>query len=172
MRPTQRLLIGAIVGFSLAGGIATGRALFRPREGASQPIAFNHHIHVEELALECDTCHEFYTTGRHAGLPTLSTCLACHEEPLTESAEEQKILDLAEAGQDDVFRKLFRLADHSFYSHRRHAVLGELPCETCHGSIAQTTQPPEHALVRITMDFCVDCHERDDVASDCTSCHR
>jgi hypothetical protein len=165
-------LIGAIAALSLAGGLASGRVLFRPVDRVSQPIAFNHFKHVEDLGLECDTCHEFYTSGRHAGLPTLTTCLGCHEEPQTEEPEEQKIRDLAADGHDDVFRKRFKLADDAFYSHRRHAALGEIACATCHGSIAETTSSPAQQLVRISMDFCVDCHERSEIRSDCTTCHR
>jgi len=164
-------VIGAVVALGFAGGFAAGRVLFRPRPSIAQPIAFNHQKHTGELEIPCDVCHEFYATGQHSGLPALTTCLECHEEPVTESAEEQKIRDLAEAGQLDVFPKLFKLPDHVFYTHRRHAALGEIPCATCHGGIAETTTPPERPLVRITMDFCIDCHEQQQIRSECTSCH-
>jgi hypothetical protein len=164
-------MVGAVVAVGFAGGFAAGRAMFRPVAKVVQPIAFNHQTHAGELEMPCDLCHEFYPTSEHSGLPALTTCLDCHEEAVTESAEEQKIRDLAEAGELDVFRKLFRLPDHAFYSHRRHAEIGEIPCETCHGEIAATTTPPEHPLVRITMDFCIDCHEREQVRAECTSCH-
>jgi hypothetical protein len=170
--PIQRLAIGAVVAAGFAGGFAAGRALFRPVPNIVQPIAFNHQIHAGELEIPCDLCHEFYATSEHSGIPALTTCLDCHEDPVTDSPEEQKILDLSETGQLDVFRKLFKLPDHAFYSHRRHAELGEIPCETCHGEIAATTAPPERPLVRITMDFCIDCHEREQIRSECTSCHR
>jgi len=170
--PAQRLLIAAIVLATGALGFGAGRSLLRPSGGTSQPIAFDHLKHTGELEIACDQCHANYTEGEHAGLPALSTCLDCHAEPLTESPDEQRIRDLAETGQDDVFRKLFHLPDHTFYSHRRHAVIGELACATCHGSIAETTVPPTRPLVHITMDFCVDCHERGGVSTDCTRCHR
>jgi cytochrome c553 len=171
LSPRRRLFIGAIVFLAATLGYAAGRLVFRPVERVSQPILFNHQKHVEEVEIECEVCHEYYSTGRHSGLPTLTTCLGCHEEAQTDSPEEQKIRDLAAAGEDDVFRKLFRMADHSFYSHRRHVGAGEIPCETCHGAITKTTAPPERPLVRIDMDFCVDCHERDGASSDCTACH-
>jgi hypothetical protein len=170
--PLRRLLIGVIVLASGLAGYAAGRAAFRPIQPVTQPIAFNHLKHVEELGIECDVCHEYYATSRHSGLPTLTTCMGCHEDAQTDQPEEQKIRDLAAAGEDDVFRKLFKVADHAFYSHRRHVTQGELPCETCHGSIGSTTAPPERPFVRITMDFCIECHERLGIESDCTSCHR
>jgi len=172
MTPVRRLLIGAIVLISGAIGYTGGRVLFRPQERVVQPVSFSHQKHVAELEIECTLCHEFSGEGAHAGLPPLTTCMDCHEEAQTESAEEEKIRTLAQAGEDDVFRKLFRLADHVFYSHRRHVEVAGLECENCHGSIAETSEPPEHPLKRITMDLCLDCHERSEVSDDCTRCHR
>jgi hypothetical protein len=170
--PVRRLLILAIVLLTGAGGYVIGRAWFRPTERVRQPIAFNHEKHTTELGIECGTCHEYYAEGSHAGLPLLSTCMGCHETGQTDSPEEQKIRDMVAAGQNDVFRKLFRMPDHVFYSHRRHAGIAKLPCETCHGSIARTASPPEKPFVRINMNFCLDCHRREKVRSDCTGCHR
>jgi len=172
MNPVRRLIIGLIVlGFGVAG-FATGRTLLRPDRPRAQPIAFNHQKHAGELAIECETCHEYLKVGQHAGLPMLSTCMGCHEEAQTQSPEEQKIRDLAAKGENDVFRKLFRLPDHAFYSHRRHAIVAKIPCATCHGGLAETTTPPTRPLVRIDMDFCIDCHRRQSASTDCTRCHR
>jgi hypothetical protein len=102
----------------------------------------------------------------------LSIRLQCHDDPVTDNAEVKKILDLAAAGDEEPFRKLFRLADHAYYSHRRHAVIESITCETCHGAISKSTTPPEHPLVRITMDFCLDCHAREGASQECTHCHR
>ena len=171
MTPIQRLLIGAFVALGSVAGFAAGRAWFRPVTRVEQPIAFSHRVHAGDLEIPCDMCHEHYATGEHSGLPLLTTCMDCHEEPLTESAEEEKIRDLVEAGEIDVFRKLFELPDHAFYSHRRHTELAEIPCETCHGEIETTDVPPERPLVRVSMDFCIDCHDREQIDSECTSCH-
>jgi predicted CXXCH cytochrome family protein len=140
--PLRRLLIGAIVAVAAAAGYAGGRAAFRPTQRVVQPIAFNHQKHVRTL------------------------------EPLTDSPEEAKIFELVKAGKVDVFRKLFRLPDHAFYTHRRHVVVAKLPCERCHGAIADTTSPPERPLVRISMEFCLGCHQSSGASSACTSCHR
>lgn len=172
MTPSRRLLIGAIVLLATALGYAGGRALFRPVERITQPIAFSHQKHTVDLGIDCTACHDLVTTADHASLPMLSTCMSCHEAAQTDRPEEQKVRDLAAAGKDDVFLKLFRMPDHVFYSHRRHVGIAHLKCETCHGGIAATTEAPERPLVRITMAFCIDCHRRDNVSSDCTRCHR
>jgi hypothetical protein len=172
LSPTRRLLIGAFTLTMAAGGFAAGRVALRPTETVIQPIQFNHQKHVKDVGLECSTCHEYYGTSEHSGLPALTTCQGCHQEALGKSAEEQKLLKLIASSPETSFRKLFRLPDHAYYSHRRHVVSGGLPCETCHGNIAETTAPPPSPLVRITMATCTDCHAEKKVATDCTACHR
>lgn len=172
LSPVRRLVIGALA-FTMAGaGFAAGRTVFRPAENVSQPIQFNHQKHVKDAGLECTVCHELYQTGPRSGLPALETCLGCHDGTTTGSAEEKKLVELAARTPPPGFRKLFRLPDHVYYSHRRHVVVAGLACETCHGGIAATTAPPTRPLVRITMDGCLACHARQGVQTGCTPCHR
>lgn len=172
LSPTRRLLIGVVTLVIASAGFALGRIVFRPTRTTSQPIQFNHRKHVQELEIECATCHEYYATGESSGLPGLGTCLGCHEEPITESEEEQKLLKLAASSPRAEFRKLFRLPDDVYYSHRRHVTVAGLECETCHGEVATTTAPPPRPLVRITMETCIACHAERNVSNDCTHCHR
>ncbi len=172
LSPVRRLVIGAVA-LSMAGaGFAAGRTAFRPAGSVSQPIQFNHQKHVEDAGLECSVCHELYQTSERSGLPSLATCLTCHDGTTTGSAEEKKLVELAGSPVPPPFRKLFRLPDHVYYSHRRHVVVAGLACETCHGGIAATTAPPPRPLVRVTMDTCVACHTAQRVPTQCTHCHR
>lgn len=172
LSPALRLMIGAVAVMMGAVGFVSGRFLLRPAQGIVQPIEFNHRLHVEDVGADCLTCHFYYETSQHSGLPTLETCMDCHEGGITESEEEQRLLTLASADPLATFRKLFRMPDHVNYSHREHTVAAGLECEVCHGSIAETTAPPSRPLVRITMDTCVDCHAAQGVRTDCTPCHR
>jgi len=169
LSPRRRLLVGLFFLLMGAAGFAVGRVGLRPAKPVSQPMAFDHRLHVEEAEIECDTCHEHVTTGEHAGLPSFELCLDCHEEP--ESDAEARVVELAAAGTAS-FKKLFRMPDHVYYTHRRHVGVAQLDCEQCHGAIASTVAPPETPLVRITMDTCIDCHRREGVRSSCTACHR
>jgi len=168
--PAQRVLVGIVMLGLGALGFTVGRTMLRPTRAIPQPIAFNHQLHVE--ALDCDTCHEYVQTRTHSGLPGLSICLQCHEEPLTDEPEERQIVALAQAGQEQVFRKLFRLPDNVYYTHRRHVGIARLECSTCHGAIEQATSPPAVPLQTINMDFCVKCHRASGVRAECTACHR
>lgn len=140
------------------------------RNRVLQPIQFNHRKHTAQM--ECSACHPYYSQGAHSGLPDASVCAICHETPLTKSPEEAKLHKILADGQPLVFSKLFHLPDHVYYSHRRHAVLGKLECVQCHDGIANTEAPPSLPLIKITMDYCVQCHEKSKVTTDCKSCHR
>ncbi len=172
LTPRRRLLIGGIALVMASGGFAAGRVLLRPSEAVAQPVLFNHRLHVEDLGLECSTCHEYFASSQHSGLPSIDLCSTCHEEPLTDSPEERKLLGLVQDGGGQGFRKLMRLPDHVYYSHARHVTVAQIECESCHGGLARTTVPPSTPLVRITMDTCVDCHVARGVTVDCTGCHR
>lgn len=168
--PKRRLAIGVFALTMATVGFAAGRTVLRPTQHVTQPIQFNHQVHVKVVGLECSTCHEYFNTSNHSGLPSLTLCKGCHFEALTKSPEEQKLLKLSEPLP--TFQKLFRMPDHVRYSHRRHVASGGLTCETCHGAIAETTAPPASPLVRITMDTCTRCHADRGVKTDCTHCHR
>lgn len=172
LNPTRRLLIGLLVLAMGAAGFAAGRLLLRPSDRVAQPIQFNHKKHTQDAELECSVCHEYYATSQHSGLPKLETCLVCHDPLSTDSPEEKKLLKLAKGGTAAEFRKLFRLPDHVYYSHRAHVTIAGLECNACHGDIAATIGPPATPLVRITMDTCVNCHAERGMKTDCTRCHR
>ena len=137
-----------------------------------QPVAFNHLHHTQTLQLQCEFCHTRVREGAHAGLPDAATCSMCHSTVIGESAEAARVTELLGAGDPLQFNKLFTLPSHVFYTHRRHAELGGLECANCHGDIADSETPPRRALVRIRMQFCIDCHEENEVTTDCAACHR
>lgn len=163
-------IVGAVV-VVVAGAGWLYRSWAHTR-GIRQPIAFNHRAHVTNAAIECSECHAYFKETRRSGLPDASVCMSCHSDALTASAEEAKLRRLSEEKQPIVFRKLFQLPDHVYYSHRRHVVSGKLQCEQCHGLIASTDAPPLRPMVSVTMDFCIDCHSKSKVTNDCKACHR
>ncbi len=144
----------------------------RSRSAVPQPIDFNHLKHTQDLGLNCEFCHKYVRTGAHAGLPGAETCSICHQVPQGTSEEAARVTELLTEGSPLQFNKLFRLPTHVFYTHRRHAGIGELECQNCHGPVDETERPPDRALVRITMDFCMDCHREQGQTLDCNACHR
>lgn len=151
-----------------AAGLVTMR--FR-RSPVEQPMAFNHRKHVVDNELACSTCHQFYETETFSGLPDADTCATCHQERLGKSAEEARLVKMLSNHEPLVWNSLFRQPSHIFYSHRRHVVKAQIKCEGCHGNIAMTTSPPRQ-VKQLSMSDCIACHERMQVATDCTTCHR
>jgi hypothetical protein len=168
----RRIVLGAVI-VSLVIGVG-GPAIATAWNGSAvpQPVQFNHRKHTDELNLECAFCHAHVTTGAHAGLPDGATCSICHSTVQGTSAEAARVTRLLEAGDPLRFNKLFRMPDHVFYTHRRHVAIADLPCEGCHGAIANAERPPARALVQIDMDFCMDCHRQREASLECTACHR
>jgi hypothetical protein len=166
MRKTGLLVFSVILisGFLLIFAFGT------VRKGITQPIRFNHKIHAEN-DLECLDCHTHFQDRATSGRPGLEICSGCHEEALGESEEEKKVVEHVQAGEEIAWKRLYRVPEDVYYSHRRHVVLGQIECETCHDNIGQSTRPPSRAR-KISMKKCLNCHKENSVTTDCIACHR
>lgn len=152
------------LGFLVFGGALSVHA-------PPQPIRFNHALHVEK-GLDCEACHEGALKSEKATLPGIDTCMGCHQEPQSKSAEEEKIRGFARAGQPIPWVQVNRVPAHVFFSHRRHVTLGGMKCAECHGQMEKATSPPVKPFRLLTMDACIECHEQKRAGTDCNDCHR
>lgn len=168
VRPLWVLVSLTAVALIVAGGVV----LSMPPPSVSQPLAFNHYLHVEDLGAYCTDCHLYAVNGVRATIPNYQTCADCHDAALTESPVEARLIEYIEAGEPIPWRKIYWVPDHVFFSHRRHTAVAELECEVCHGEVGSRVEPLDRALVPITMEGCMDCHERSGASNDCIVCHR
>lgn len=141
-------------------------------ESYKQPIAYNHKLHIEEAELGCSDCHLRVLTHQKATIPNISRCSECHEEAMTDSEEERKLVAYINEEKQIPWIQVHRVPDHAYFSHRRHVALGKLGCQECHGNTAEMTRPYTRAVVKIRMEWCLDCHEKNLVDTDCATCHR
>ncbi|MEJ2086119.1 MAG: cytochrome c3 family protein [Acidobacteriota bacterium] len=137
-----------------------------------QPIAFNHRLHIEDVGLECTDCHLYAETGVRATIPNIEVCADCHAEAQSDSPEEARLVEYIQSESLVPWRKIYRVPQHVYFSHRRHTSLGEIPCQTCHGQMESRETPVTRAEVAVTMDFCMTCHEQAGASNDCQFCHR
>jgi len=152
-----------------AGALVAGAAL---SDKMSQPIKFNHNLHVTEVGMDCPECHQYVTKSRKATLPTKQVCMDCHSEPQGESAEEQKLVSLLQSDRELVWQRVYVLPKHVYFSHFRHVTLEQIGCQECHGDMKALTSPPTKPAVDIIdMDFCLDCHKDRQADTDCLGCH-
>jgi hypothetical protein len=148
--------------------VAVAWVLVLPTAQTRQPIAFNHSRHV---AMSCTVCHDGATRGRRAGIPQSDLCLKCHATAPGKVISEAAWTEIA-AGRPIAWVQITRLPDHVMFSHRRHTDPGKLSCVSCHGDMQQRTVPPSRAPVRLVMNTCLSCHQREGASEDCTACHR
>ena len=74
------LVLALVIGWSVIPAIKL--------EEKKQPIQFNHVVHIENAGMACEECHFIREDGSFNGLPNTASCAACHEEAVSESAEE------------------------------------------------------------------------------------
>lgn len=159
------------IGLPILGAVAV-LSIFIRTPPVAQPVAFNHLKHTDQLKIACQLCHQNVTTGAHAGLPSAQICVMCHQVRQGTSPEAARLTVLLAGGDPLRFNKLFHLAPYVRFTHRRHVGIAKLPCQDCHGTIAETERPPERPLLTIKMQVCLDCHEKKGQTVDCVACHR
>jgi len=140
-------------------------------EKITQPIAYNHSIHVSEAGLYCTDCHVGAETKIQATLPSIKRCQTCHSEMQGESKEEAKVVEAVTNKEEIPWNRIYTLPEHVFFSHRRHVTSGKIPCSDCHGDVEKLTKPADHQLVPIQMKRCMNCHDQKSISNDCLTCH-
>jgi hypothetical protein len=169
--------IGVLTTLLVAVAAASGAfVLVRRARGpvpVTQPIAFNHKLHVTgKPALGCRDCHPGAEREAYAGLPPLERCLLCHMKPQSQSDKEKIVRELAVRGGDFHWNAVTRNPGHVHFSHRAHVSGAHMPCASCHGDVTSWAAPPTAAEPRLTsMDACVDCHRERGASTDCRVCH-
>jgi hypothetical protein len=140
------------------------------RAEPEQPLDFPHNIHAGKQIACTDYCHEAVSTGPVAGLPSVRTCMICHNTIATDRPRIQQITAMRERGEDLAWQRVYgypALA-HVRFNHAPH-ISAKVECSTCHGDIAGGTVAQRN--VELTMGFCVNCHNERKASIDCLTCH-
>ncbi len=142
---------------------------------ATQPIAFNHRVHLEEAGLTCLDCHTDAKTRVMAGLPGKEACLDCHDADDEDTAghpEKAKLIPFADSDANIPWVRVAVTRPDVFFSHRRHVTAGGLECVKCHVDQPTLAAPPPRVRLVMRMNDCLACHEERNVSTDCVACHR
>lgn len=168
-----------------------------------QPLNYSHVKHGPEssVGLECEECHFFYEDGSFSGIPGLSKCTECHEDPeslYTDSPEEVKLFEaFIEPGREIPWLVYSRQPDCVYFSHIAHVKMAEMECKVCHGDFASNDTLPGYKANRLTrysidiwgrniagykkntwdrmkMNDCAECHTRKGKEQNnaCFVCHK
>ena len=151
-----------IFGLLLLGGAVTAgvayyatpkytRIGYQPR----QPVAFDHHLHVEQVGLDCRYCHTFVDRSEHSNVPDAGTCMNCHSMIKPESVALGPIRESYNSGEPIPWVRVHKTPDYVFFNHSVHVNRG-ISCVECHGQI-NLMREVYHAQ-SLSMAFCLDCH--------------
>jgi hypothetical protein len=165
--------IALLVAAVLAAGFFLMRAAVRP-EAPRQPIEFDHWQHVtkpEGPQLDCAFCHEHADKSAHATVASVSTCMICHETEKADSAQVQKLAEIAGRGEQPAWVRVYwyETSANVFFSHKPHT-RASVDCSECHGEVGQMSRVRRE--VNQTMGWCIACHQKRGASVDCYICHR
>ncbi len=127
----------------------------------SQPIAFSHKVHIDQLGMDCRYCHSFVDVAGPSNVPTGNTCWNCHQHVLRDSpklAPLRKALDPSFAGYDGKpleWVRVHKLPDYVKFNHSAHLNRG-IACVSCHGPVDQMDVVYQDQ--NQSMGWCLDCH--------------
>jgi hypothetical protein len=146
------------------------RDFFGAHPKAQQPIPFPHKTHIAKGLTCTDYCHESVTKGPVAGLPSVKTCMICHDAIAADRPLIQQIANLQKTGVDLAWQRVYGYPreSHVRFNHAPH-IRADVDCATCHGNIKDQTVAERN--VDLTMGFCVNCHKQKKASNDCLTCH-
>ncbi len=146
-----------------------------------QPVNFSHALHAGEMNIDCQYCHIGVEKGRHAIVPSVSTCMNCHVITKKDSPEIVKLTRYYEEGIPLPWKRIHKVPDYAYFNHSVHVNKG-IDCAHCHGDIARMDKVGQ--VSSFTMGACLDCHrephkQMPEIAglvqkgpTDCSACHR
>ena len=150
-------------------------------KGPRQPIFFRHDIHANQDQIPCMYCHYSASIASEPGIPSLQTCIGCHQlvggSTPSHQAEIKKVRDAWRERKAPEWVRIHALPGFARFPHMRHikglgARLGVEPnatCANCHGDVK--TMPQVYQVSTLTMGWCVRCHVENKVSRDCSVCH-
>jgi hypothetical protein len=149
--PAGPVILFFIIGFALSLVVGWGifpKLLYSQKH---QPIEFNHVLHQEEVSDGCESCHYFREDGSFAGIPSLESCMECHEEALGESEAEEKFIEEYVTPEREVPWLVYSKQPACVYfPHAAHVLTAEMACETCHGDVGESDHMKVYQENRIT----------------------
>lgn len=146
----------------------------------AQPIPFSHELHAGTMKISCQYCHSGADKSRHAGIPSVETCMGCHKVTRTDRPAIQALTKAFNENQPVEWKRVHTLPNHVFFDHRPHVNAG-LACQTCHGEVQKMKVVERQMNMR--MGACLDCHRDPHAAlpkgskitrgaEHCAACHR
>ena len=121
----------------------------------TQPVAFPHSVHAEQLGLDCRYCHTDVDKSWYSNVPTSSICMNCHNQVL---AQDPRLAQVRESYTNNVpipWVQIHKLPDFVYFNHSVHVNRG-ISCVHCHGEVNRMDEVRQ--VKPLSMSFCLECH--------------
>ena len=123
----------------------------------------------------CAYCHNTADRSEDAGIPAVQVCAGCHIPggvaavgARADSAGVQQLVEYWNEQRPIEWQRIHKLPDHVHFPHMMH-INAEIECQECHGQVQEMREIER--VAPMSMGWCVQCHERRAVRTDCFVCH-
>jgi hypothetical protein len=127
----------------------------RRYQPVTQPIAFDHRVHVTGQRIDCRYCHYSADRSASAGIPPSSMCVPCHSASWMRTDVMAPVRTSVASGKPLQWNRVNALPGFVYFNHAIHITKG-VGCETCHGRVDQMASVYQAAP--LSMQWCVSCH--------------
>jgi hypothetical protein len=127
----------------------------RQYQPVSQPIAFDHRVHVTGQRIDCRYCHYSVERSASAGVPPSSMCVSCHTDSWMSTSIMAPVRASVASSRPIQWNRVNALPGFVYFNHAIHVTKG-VGCETCHGRVDRMASVYQAAPM--TMSWCVSCH--------------
>lgn len=165
---TNSLPLKVGIGAALLGTFALGAVwyYFTPKYTRvgykpTQPVAFSHDIHANQLQIDCRYCHNNVDKSWYSNVPAANTCMNCHSIVLKDSPKLELVRQSYTTSKPIEWVQIHKVPDYVYFNHSVHVSRG-ISCVECHGQINHMDEV-YHAKP-LSMSFCVDCHRNPELA--------
>jgi hypothetical protein len=188
-KPPNKALLAGVGALVVLIALGVGAFVWGPfaNRGVQQPIAFRHDLHAGTNQIPCMYCHYSADRSVDAGIPPVQVCAGCHipgGSPLVakDSLGVKQLVAYWREQRPIPWVRIYRIPDHAHFPHMRHVKAG-LQCQECHGPVETMREitvwkgadiGSRYGAVKpntLEMGWCIDCHRKRQVRTDCFVCH-
>jgi hypothetical protein len=121
----------------------------------TQPVYFQHKLHVGQLGLDCRYCHSDVEKSAFSNYPPTQTCMNCHTQIQKDNPRLAPVRDSYATGKPIEWVKIHNVPDYAYFNHSAHVNRG-VSCVSCHGQVNEMNVVFQSQSQ--TMAWCLSCH--------------
>ncbi len=121
----------------------------------TQPVPYQHSVHVGQLGIDCRYCHYTVETAARAAIPPTDVCMNCHAKIRADSPKLTAVRQSYATGMPILWVRVHDLPDYVYFNHSAHVQRG-IGCVSCHDRVDK--MDTVYQARELSMGWCLDCH--------------